>query len=74
MLRLCACQFGLAHLDRTADYRVRVTTKFSPDHRKLEVKSEAQFHTSSGWVLGTDEALLQTLKTDIMGSVGRSTR
>lgn len=56
------------------DYRVRVTTKFAPNHEKLEVKSEAQFHTTSGWVLGTDEALLQTLKTDIMGSVGRSTR
>jgi hypothetical protein len=56
------------------DYRVRVTIKFSPDHRKLDVKSEAQFHTNTGWVLGTDEALLQTLKTDIMGSVGRSTR
>ena len=56
------------------DYRVRVTVKFSPDHKKLEVKSEAQFHTLTGWVLGTDEALLQTLKTDIMGSVGRSTR
>jgi hypothetical protein len=53
---------------------VRVTIKFSPDHRKLDVKSEAQFHTNTGWVLGTDEALLQTLKTDIMGSVGRSTR
>jgi hypothetical protein len=56
------------------DYRVRVTVKFSPDHKKLDVKSEAQFHTRSGWILGTDEALLQTLKTDIMGSVGRSTR
>lgn len=56
------------------DYRVRVTIKFSPDHSKLEVKSEAQFREVGGWVLGTDEALLQTLKTDIMGSVGRSTR
>jgi hypothetical protein len=56
------------------DYRVRVTVKFAPDHSKLEVKSEAQFRDVSGWVLGTDEALLQTLKTDIMGSVGRSTR
>jgi len=56
------------------DYRVRVTAKFSPDFNKLEVKSEAQFRDVGGWVLGTDEALLQTLKTDIMGSIGRSTR
>jgi len=56
------------------NYRVRVTVKFSPDHSKLEVKSEAQFKGWEGWILGTDEALLQTLKTDIMGTVGRSTR
>jgi hypothetical protein len=56
------------------NYRVRVTIKFSPDHTKVEVKSEAQFHGLEGWILGTDEALLQTLKTDIMGTVGRSTR
>lgn len=56
------------------NYRVRVTVKFSPDHSKVEVKSEAQFHGFEGWILGTDEALLQTLKTDIMGVVGRSTR
>jgi len=60
--------------EMSEDYRVRVTVKFAPDHQKLEVKSEAQFRTLTGWVLGTDEALLQTLKTDIMGSVGRSTR
>jgi hypothetical protein len=56
------------------DYRVRVTVKFAPNHSKVEVKSEAHFNTGGGWVLGTDEALIQTLKTDIMGSVGRATR
>lgn len=58
----------------TEDYKVRVTIKFAPNHSKLEVKSEAHFKTSNGWEIGTDEALLQTLKTDIMGTVGRATR
>lgn len=56
------------------DYRVRVTVKFSPDHLKVEVKSEAQYLVESDWLPGMDTALLQTLKTDLMGSVGRTTR
>jgi hypothetical protein len=56
------------------DYKVRVTVKFSPDRKKVEVKSEAQYLIDTNWQPGTDTALLQTLKTDLMGSVGRTTR
>lgn len=56
------------------DYRVRVTVKFSPDHKKVDVKSEANYQSKDGWVIGSDTALLQTLKTDLMGTVGRVTR
>ena len=56
------------------DYRVRVTVKFSPDHKKVDVKSEANYQTKNGWITGSDTALLQTLKTDLMGTVGRTTR
>ena len=56
------------------DYRVRVTIKFSADHTRVDVKSEANFFTGNGWVLGSDTALLSTLKTDIMGTIGRTTR
>lgn len=56
------------------DYRVRVTVKFSQDKSKVEVKSEANYYTSGGWVIGSDTVLLQTLKTDIMGTIGRVTR
>lgn len=56
------------------DYRVRVTIKFSQDRSKVDVKSEANYRTRTGWVIGSDTALLQTLKTDIMGTVGRVTR
>lgn len=56
------------------DYRVRVTLKFAADRSKVEVKSEANFRVSGNWVQGSDTALLQTLKTDIMGTVGRVTR
>lgn len=56
------------------DYRVRVTIKFSFDQSKVEIKSEANYQRTSGWVIGSDTALLQTLKTDIMGTIGRVTR
>lgn len=62
-------------------YRVRVTIKFAPDKKKVEVKSEAEYYEMSQWpgqpgqwVQGTDTKLLETLKTDIMGTVGRTTR
>jgi len=56
------------------DYRVRVTIKFSFDKSKVEIKSEANYQRASGWVIGSDTALLQTLKSDIMGTIGRVTR
>jgi hypothetical protein len=56
------------------NYRVRVTAKFSPDHTKVEVKSEAEYGGSGQWVMGYDTRLLQTIKGDVMGSIGRTTR
>ena len=58
----------------TENYRVRVTAKFSPDHSKIEVKSEAEYGGPGRWVSGYDASLLETIKTDIMGSIGRTTR
>ena len=56
------------------NYRVRVTIKFAPDHTKVEVKSEAEYGGQGAWVTGYDTRLLETLKSDIMGSIGRTTR
>ena len=56
------------------NYRVRVTCKFSPDHKVVEVKSEAEYGGPGNWVAGYDTRLLETIKTDIMGKVGRTTR
>ncbi len=56
------------------DYRVRVTIKFAPDKSKVDIKSEANYLRKANWVIGSDTALLQTLKADIMGIVGRVTR
>ena len=56
------------------NYRVRVTAKFSPDHKKVEVKSEAESGGPGQWVVGYDTRLLETIKADIMGTVGRTTR
>jgi len=56
------------------DYRVRVTVKFAPDRMKVDIKSEANYLRGENWVIGSDTAVLQTLKADIMGIVGRVTR
>lgn len=53
-------------------YRVRVIGKFSPDHKTLELKCEAEQKNSGGyWIPGYDTRLLRTLQTDILGSLGR---
>jgi len=62
------------------NYKVRAILKFSPSGQSLEVKTEAQYRdpgvigVGSGWQMGTDEVLNHTLRTDIMGSVGRVSR
>lgn len=58
----------------TERYRVRAIVKFSPDHKKVDVKTEANYLAGSEWIVGTDTRLLETIKTDIMGVVGRVTR
>jgi len=61
-------------------YKVRSVIKFSPSKNKVEVKSEAQYYRpgiagiGQGWLMGTDERLTSTMRTDIMGKVGRTTR
>jgi len=53
----------------THEYKVRATVKFSSDHRIVEVVSDAFYEDRIGY----DAGLLQTLKTDIRGAVGRTT-
>lgn len=55
-------------------YRVRSLVKFSPDQRSLQVRSEAEYLTRNGWVMGEDGRLSQTLKSDLMGKLGRITK
>ena len=58
----------------TQNYRVRAIIKFAPNRDKVDIKTEAQYLQRGQWVVGTDTRLLQTVKTDIMGVVGRTTR
>ena len=60
----------------TEGYKVRSTVKFTPDKRSVQLKSEAQYYRpfAGEWIQGTDSLLLSTLKSDIMGVVGRTTR
>ena len=55
-------------------YRVRVTLKFSDDRKRIDLKPEAQSMQDGLWVLGVDTRLVSTLKTDLMGTIGRTTR
>ena len=41
---------------------------------KIEIKSEAEHGGNGKWIQGYDTRLLETIKTDIMGKVGRTTR
>ncbi len=58
----------------SSHYRVRVAVKFSPDRRELRFRPEAQFLAGKNWRIGTDARLVSTIKTDLMGTVGRTTR
>lgn len=55
-------------------YRVRVTVLFTPDRKTMKTRVDAQFKDGDNWILGVDSRLLATLKTDIMGTIGRTTR
>jgi hypothetical protein len=56
------------------NYRVRVTVMFSEDHKKIDVKVEAQALQGNVWIIGVDNRLVSTVKSDIMGTIGRVTR
>jgi hypothetical protein len=58
----------------TPDYRVRVSLKFAPDRKSVDVKTEAEYGGAAGWIPGSDTRLLETVKADIMGVVARTTR
>lgn len=55
-------------------YTVRITVKFSDDRKRLDVKSEALLGIGTSRVLGVDTRLASTVKTDLMGTIGRTTR
>ena len=58
----------------TEKYRVRAIVKFSAKRDKVDIKTEANYLEGGEWIVGTDTRLLKTVKTDIMGVVGRTTR
>ncbi|NDV95393.1 hypothetical protein D0T84_10765 [Dysgonomonas sp. 521] len=40
--------------------------------KKVDIKTEAELGGKPNWIKGWDTHLLQTIKQDIMGSVGRT--
>ena len=58
----------------TENYRVRAIAKFSPDWTTVDIRTDANYLDGGKWVVGYDTRLLETVKTDIMGVVGRTTK
>jgi hypothetical protein len=58
--------------EQTPNYRVRTILKFAPDHKRVDLKTEAQYLYKKAWLNGTDTRLSKTLRTDLMGVVGRT--
>lgn len=56
------------------NYRVRVKIMFSADRSSLELKPEAHYFQRDRWVMGVDSRQISTLRTDLMGTVGRTAR
>jgi hypothetical protein len=56
------------------EYRVRVIIRVAPDGKTIRVKTEAQVKVGLNWLIGVDSRLVSTLKTDLMGTIGRTTR
>ncbi len=57
--------------EKRDDYRVRITVKLTQQGTLVEMISEASFRSERGWIKGTDEALLETLKKEISATVGK---
>jgi hypothetical protein len=55
-------------------YRLRLAVRFAPDRKSIRVKPEAHYKDGENWVMGVDSRLINTFKTDLMGTIGRITR
>lgn len=58
----------------TENYRVRAILKISSKRSLVDIKTEAQYREDDVWISGFDTQFLETIKTDLMGIVGRTTR
>jgi len=56
------------------NYKVRITIRFAHDRKSMQMRTEAWTLVEGKWYIGTDSRLTTTLKTDLMGTVGRTTR
>lgn len=57
---------------KSEKYRTRVLFKFSADRTRVDIKTEAQFGGEPNWIIGYDTQLLQVMKEDISGVIGRT--
>ena len=60
--------------DYEGKYRSMVELKFSPERNKLRLRTTSHFKKDDYWVEGTDSKLISSLKSDILGRIGRTSR
>ena len=52
-------------------YRVRITAKFAPGRKIVQIKSEAEYGGPGAWVAGYDTRLLETVKAELKDTIGQ---
>ena len=55
-------------------YRSMVEIKFVPDHTQLKMRTISHYKKETYWVQGTDSKLISSLKSDVLGRLGRTSR
>ncbi|MDZ7833465.1 MAG: hypothetical protein U5L07_17100 [Desulfobacterales bacterium] len=61
--------------DYEGKYRSMVEIKFSPDQNTIKIRTTSHFKEDDDyWVEGTDSKLISSLKSDILGHIGRTSR
>lgn len=60
--------------DYEGKYRSMVEIKFSPRHNKLRLRTTSHYKKDDYWIEGTDSKLISSLKSDILGRMGRTSR
>lgn len=55
-------------------YRSLVEVKFSPERDQLKIRAVSNYKKEGYWIEGTDAEIISSLKSDILGHLGRTSK